>query len=422
MYLSNEVFLLQRDLTQHIRCPVPREDDQFEWTRDVLREGDWHPTLVARFSSPESGTNYTISDHYGLMPSSHDLIIKNTKLSDEGVYHCGPSGKEFRFEVSVLDTTFPVFDDILRPSNESLMLPRGQMHIINCPVTTALDISGHDTVYWTLDVGKENYTSVIGAVFSDGEALVTDAYQGRYNINEERNLVVNSLEGAENRYWCNVFKIPHGLSTGYIDVTGKVTTQQEFPYISGCDKSEVECSIEVDQITSLNCSVANLYPMANLSWSLSGCEAGDRPPFLTNTSSVFDPGSETFNQSQELTISGNTTFRCTFTCEASGLSIANSSIAKSVNVTWKEHNVIEQGNPIGIALAIALPLLVLVVVVIPIIIVVCKKKRTRTENRHIRYTKPQGEENGVSPSKKDDRDDNAADGAEPLCLRPLSLP
>ncbi|XP_022082880.1 actin cytoskeleton-regulatory complex protein PAN1-like isoform X2 [Acanthaster planci] len=212
---------LQKGQTYHLPCEVRREGEEVS-VLNWFKEDNY----VARFTVVPGDTNYTVSSQFELS-DTFDLIVHQIEEKDKGRYSCiiiprrSSRSRRSSIDISVLDQLFPLVDDGSVPQSEMFELAVGQQHAIWCPASPPDEDIRRATLYWSLDSGKDNYTSIIGVRFSDGEVKVQNEYQDNYNITSNNSLIINSLEGNRSRYWCHLSSPGSQLLSGYVDVIGK---------------------------------------------------------------------------------------------------------------------------------------------------------------------------------------------------------
>ncbi|XP_022106422.1 uncharacterized protein LOC110987727 [Acanthaster planci] len=366
LYVSEEHVYIQTRQTHQIPClSWAGEEVLFTfWFRGEQELARQIPTYV--------GDSYSLNDRYQLS-ETHSLIIKNVERSDEGVYECrvvlSKTGvqHEGSVAVTVLDSHFPA-TDVANKTN--LVIERGQSHEIRCPLLLSRPVSSYN-IYWSLDIEETNDTSVIGARYSNGDIVVMTDYSGNYIVRDDGTLSINPLKASNSRFWCHLFLKGSGILSECIDVIGKVTSKEHFPAISNCTSDE-DCTLNVEnEYLRLNCSVENIYPELELSWSLGDCQESNRPIISTKAYSLYNKTSETYSQQEELQmhLPANASIKCTFICNASGLAINNPPVTGKV-VVVSDRRFGSDGKDILLAIipAICVTFVILVIVICVVLV------------------------------------------------------
>ncbi|XP_038056361.1 proteoglycan 4-like [Patiria miniata] len=260
---------LQMGQTFHMPCPIRREGEKvsvFLW----FKGGD----LVARHTIVAGDTNFTQSDRFQLS-GTYGLIVRQVEQDDGGTYTCrvipygSSKSRRSSTDVTVLDKQFPAVDDALATRQEQ-NFTRGQRHELPCPAALPENGNRRATVYWCLDTGESDFTSIIGVKFSDGE---TNVYLEEYNITVDSSLVINSLKSNYSRFWCHRSVSGSQLKSGIIDVNGKDPRPGEMPMVTTHEPGHVgnvKLSVILGLIFGLLSVIACLVAIVLFVWKHSG--------------------------------------------------------------------------------------------------------------------------------------------------------
>ncbi len=212
----------------------------------------------------------------------------------------------------------------------------------------------------------------------------------RYSISHGFGLVIGKLDTTDSgRYWCRVVRAEGEESIEAVDITIVVGDLLQGPVVWWEPSGSPISKVNVMKQQILNCSVNNVFPNPDLTWSFLGCRnTANRSMelFTSNQQSSYDVFSKTYHVTKRAyfgALDVKTDDNCTFECVAKGVAIRNRSSSTVVEIFATAQQ--PESKSSGTTLAFIFLAVILIVCVIALVYFMYRVWRL-PQRRIVKYT------------------------------------
>ncbi|XP_071809721.1 uncharacterized protein [Asterias amurensis] len=221
--------------------------------------------------------------------------------------------------------------------NQHILLPKNNSHV-PIPCVGLQPAERPSLLYWFIG---ETWEVAMGSLllrYSDPGVGQNFTESDRYSVSHGFGLVIGQLDTTDSgRYWCRVIR-GGAESIESVDVTVVVKDSRPGPVIWWNPSTGSVSKVDIKKQQILNCSVDDVYPNPDLTWSFIGCRSTANQSmelFTSNQQSTYDVFSKTYRVTKRAHFGAldlKIDDKCEFECIAKGVAIHNGSSATAVEI------------------------------------------------------------------------------------------